>query len=1317
VNQRRLFILIAAVSSLLVTFALAVAQSGSHAPANDPFQQTWARSDKPVSDGVTRRTWMWGPAANTGSLSEPYAEAPDGEREVQYWDKSRMELNDPQRDPDDPWHVTNGLIALELMTGELQLGDDSFETYQPAQIPVAGDPDDSSGPTYATMGTLRDRAARVTGWGISQSIDRSGNINDQDAVLQYGVTDAYFVPETSHNVASVFWEFMNSQGVIFNGEQFVDGSIFPDPFFATGFPVTEAYWAWVKVDNEHQHVLVQCFERRCLTYTPENPDGWQVEASNSGQHYYHWRYELIDTSPPDDDNGSSDDDGDDSGSSDDDDDNGSSGDDGDDNGSSDDDGDNDSSDDDGDDSGSSDDDGDNGSSDDDGDDNGSSDDDDDNGSSDDDDEPLEPETHSLAPLSTIVTGYGVALGAPQAALDETIEVQIDPVDDPTENVPLPENWETGGVELHGESFAISTENDLYTPYGNYLLLGLPIPEGVDPEDVAFAVLSPPGSVIAHGDVEPEMRWHVQRGQYDEENDVVGAIIPFLGSEPMTYTLMTGANFSDVEIPEGLDNDPVPPILDQEFLGFQVECTLNFPDNPCTIDHMEQTENALTEAYDAWVVELGFSEPRLQHRLIDVDLSTDEPPFFEALYMYDYHLDYKSSPNGAYDVKSNIGVTFFPADENDPDPDDLITQHELFHAIQYRYPNTRANHNDWMRGIIEGTATAAEMSLNGLTRSTQDHPTREPRAVDVGILRDLASSDVHVYALQDFWVYLGQTIEPDDPQISYLIPLFSMGSQFGDVEQLISDDGTFESLSEAYWQWVRNQSFEKTEVLGQDGEGNPVPGGDQCVWSGYGTAEEQVVDPSITSVGTGFSLDPLTSRVYEYTLPSGADPYTVRLSVDTSDVPHENVRARFYLEDDAGTAGCTTRVATDSRTFEIDEDGETVHILVSNTDTSATADDIWVEYTILEDVVFQSPDGHDWALFGESIAPVGDNVLIGSPEQETGAGYGAGRAYLFDSVGNVLQTLEAPDGVEMAYFGWSVSAAGDNIVVGAPYHDVGSNINVGRAYLFDQEGNLLQTFQPPTPEPEQEFGYAVAAFGDTILIGATENKFGEDPGDTDGKVHMFNMDGTLKRTIAAPDMGEFAFFGSAIDASDDRILVGARFDAEVPGDGYGRADLFTADGDHLETFYSPEPQENAYFGWDVAITEHGYLVGAPRQNAPSTLVETGRAFLFDEDGNHIGAFDAPVPQSGSRFGSTVAGIGENVMIAAEEYNIDDDLNAGEVYIFDSGGGHQETIQAPEVQTGSWFGRSLATIGEDILVGAHNHNTDAGDFAGEGYLFRR
>jgi hypothetical protein len=47
----------------------------------------------------------------------------------------------------------------------------------------------------------------------------------------------------------------------------------------------------VLVGGAPADVLIQCFERRCLTYTPDNAPEWQVESGNVGQHYYRWLYE------------------------------------------------------------------------------------------------------------------------------------------------------------------------------------------------------------------------------------------------------------------------------------------------------------------------------------------------------------------------------------------------------------------------------------------------------------------------------------------------------------------------------------------------------------------------------------------------------------------------------------------------------------------------------------------------------------------------------------------------------------------------------------------------------------------------------------------------------------------------------------------------------------------------------------------------------------------------------------------------------------------------------------------------------------------
>ncbi|HET9014433.1 MAG TPA: FxLYD domain-containing protein, partial [Thermomicrobiaceae bacterium] len=95
---------------------------------------------------------------------------------------------------------------------------------------------------------------------------------------------------THHTVASVFWAFMTSSGPVNDGFQTMTAPLFNNPFFATGYPITEAYWTTVKVGGVPKQVLVQVFERRVLTYTPSNAPGWQVETGNVGQHYFQWRY-------------------------------------------------------------------------------------------------------------------------------------------------------------------------------------------------------------------------------------------------------------------------------------------------------------------------------------------------------------------------------------------------------------------------------------------------------------------------------------------------------------------------------------------------------------------------------------------------------------------------------------------------------------------------------------------------------------------------------------------------------------------------------------------------------------------------------------------------------------------------------------------------------------------------------------------------------------------------------------------------------------------------------------------------------------------
>src|SRR5262245_52223264 len=120
------------IGAFLIAAVLAVPIGAASSFANPAFQQQWQQ-------GEAITTNFWGPlaSAHNGQM-EPYTESLGGMRLVQYFDKARMELTNPTTGT-----VTNGLLATELITGKVQLGDATFVQLTPASIPVAGDPDNS----------------------------------------------------------------------------------------------------------------------------------------------------------------------------------------------------------------------------------------------------------------------------------------------------------------------------------------------------------------------------------------------------------------------------------------------------------------------------------------------------------------------------------------------------------------------------------------------------------------------------------------------------------------------------------------------------------------------------------------------------------------------------------------------------------------------------------------------------------------------------------------------------------------------------------------------------------------------------------------------------------------------------------------------------------------------------------------------------------------------------------------------------------------------------------------------------------------------
>jgi len=227
-------------------------------------------------------------------------------------------------------------------------------------------------------------------------------------------------------------------------------------------------------------------------------------------------------------------------------------------------------------------------------------------------------------------------------------------------------------------------------------------------------------------------------------------------------------------------------------------------------------------------------------------------------------------------------------------------------------------------------------------------------------------------------------------------------------------------------------------------------------------------------------------------------------------------------------------------------------------------------------------------FGFSIATIGSEVVVGVP---LAGARDLGLAYLLDGLtGAPRVTLEKAIPVAGDFFGAAVAADGNEVLVGAPL-DSSSAPNAGAAYLFRRNTAALErTFQSPAPAPGAFFGAAVALAGPRVVIGAPS---AAGRASAAGVVHVFERaSGNLIATIQSPTPEPGDQFGSAVAAAGETVLVGAPGVHTVALD-TGAAYLFDGGtGALLQALLNPAQGAFDHFGSAVAIGAPGLLVGAP-----------------------------------------------------------------------------------------------------------------------------
>jgi hypothetical protein len=287
-----------------------------------------------------------------------------------------------------------------------------------------------------------------------------------------------------------------------------------------------------------------------------------------------------------------------------------------------------------------------------------------------------------------------------------------------------------------------------------------------------------------------------------------------------------------------------------------------------------------------------------------------------------------------------------------------------------------------------------------------------------------------------------------------------------------------------------------------------------------------------------------------------------------------------------------------------------------------------------------------------------------------------------------------------------------------------------ASIYTSEVKLVA----PAGAAQDNFGFAVAVSGDTVVVGA----YREDnaPEDNQGAAYVYRRDPvnpaawTLVSHLTPDDGHVLGHFGFAVAIDGDTLVVGRPpVGAKLLAPGEAHVHQRDEGGpDNWGRVAILEPSDAAVplrFGWSVAISGDTVAVGAILGDG--VAADVGAAYVFQRDergawGEVRKVFD-PLGAEGDDFGRSIALAGATLVVGAPGDDEGADLDAGSAHLFerDEGGagnwGYVARLTASDASPFSYFGASAAIAGDGLVIGSPAHLGAGQPGQGSAYVFER
>ena len=290
-----------------------------------------------------------------------------------------------------------------------------------------------------------------------------------------------------------------------------------------------------------------------------------------------------------------------------------------------------------------------------------------------------------------------------------------------------------------------------------------------------------------------------------------------------------------------------------------------------------------------------------------------------------------------------------------------------------------------------------------------------------------------------------------------------------------------------------------------------------------------------------------------------------------------------------------------------------------------------------------------------------------------------------------------------------------------------------------------------PGHTDDFGFAVAVSGETIVIGApcedsSASGVGGDQNDEQalnaGAAYVFVRNGSSwsqQAYLKAPSSTAGGRFGFSVAIDDDTIVVGAVRDASQQF-ASGAAYVYVRSGgswSHQATLLPASYQFFDRFAWNVAVSGDTIVLGAPDEDSAATGVngdeldnsasDAGAAFVLVRSGtdwSQQAYLKASNTDASDEFGCRVAISGDTIVVGARHEDGsstgvnggDDDgaKDSGAAYVYTRTAGvwsQQAYLKATNTDLFDRFGSSVSVSGDTVLVGSPDEDSAATGIDGD------